>query len=356
MIGVRQVNAADLPTQSWVNIHLQYTHGYGAVLSPANTADRRQPGLRHRGRAARLEQRRPEITQPAVYFGVGQTGYVVADTNQSEVDYSDTNGNTVSSHYAGIGGIPIGSFWIKAAFALRFHDLNLLISNLITKHSRLMFLQDVRARVAKVAPFLTVDNNPYPVIDHGQIDWIVDAYTTTSYYPYAQQADTSELPERERPDWSSFNYVRNSVKVVVNAYTGDMTFYAVTNTDPILNTWEATFPGMFKPLSDMDSVLRAHLRYPQDLLMVQATMYGRYHLTNPSSFYIANNAWELAPTSGTGSPDAAAADRCVREHAAFRARVRDPAASRQQPTRASPSSSRSTRCRRTTGSRRSPRS
>jgi uncharacterized membrane protein (UPF0182 family) len=164
-----------------------------------------------------------------------------------------------------------------------------------------MFLQDVRARVAKVAPFLSVDNNPYAVIDNGQINWVVDAYTTTSYYPYAQQAGTSELPSGSGLA-NSFNYVRNSVKVVVNAYTGNMTFYAITTSDPILNTWEATFPGMFKPLSDMDPILRAHLRYPQDLLMVQANMFGRYHLTNPSSFYVANNAWELAPTSGTGSP------------------------------------------------------
>jgi len=302
VIGVREVNAADLPTPSWVNIHLQYTHGYGAVLSPANQQNGGNPVFDIAGVPPASAHGAPKISQPAVYFGLGQSGYVVADTAQSEVDYSDTNGNTVSSHYAGTGGVPIGSFWTKAAFALRFHDLNLLISNLVTSHSRLMFLQDVRVRVAKVAPFLVVDDNPYPVIDDGQIVWIVDAYTTTSYYPYAQQATTSELPGGTGLD-TSFNYVRNSVKVVVNAYTGDMTFYAVTNTDPILRTWESIFPDMFKPLSDMDPVLKAHLRYPAALLMVQSTMYSRYHLTNPSSFYIANNAWELAPTSGTGSPE-----------------------------------------------------
>ena len=198
--------------------------------------------------------------------------------------------------------MPIGSFWTKAAFALKFHDLNLLISNLVTKKSRIMFNQDVRVRVAKVAPFLVVDDTPYPVIDRGQLVWIVDAYTTTSYYPYAQQANTAQLPSGTGLK-QSFNYVRNSVKVVVNAYTGDMTFYAVTDTDPILNTYESIFPHMFKPLSDMDPVLAAHLRYPTALLMVQATMYGRYHLSNPAAFYIANNAWELAPTSGTGSPE-----------------------------------------------------
>ena len=304
VIGVRQVNAADLPTPSWVNIHLQYTHGYGAVLSPANQQSGGNPVFDIAGVPPASSHSAPKISQPAVYFGLGESGYVVANTAQSEVDYSDTNGNTVSSHYSGKGGVPIGSFWTKAAFALRFHDLNLLISNLVTQHSRLMFLQDVRVRVARVAPFLVVDDNPYPVIDNGQLVWIVDAYTTTSYYPYAQQATTSELPSGTGLA-GSFNYVRNSVKVVVNAYTGDMTFYAVTNTDPILNTWESIFPRMFKPLSDMNATLQAHLRYPQALLMVQATMFSRYHLTNPSSFYIANNAWELAPTSGTGSPEQA---------------------------------------------------
>jgi len=307
VIGVREVNDADLPTQSWVNTHLQYTHGYGAILSPANQQNGGNPvfspGIS--GVPPQSSDGAPTLSQTgsAVYFGLGESGYVVADTSQKEVDYSNSLGNVISSHYSGSGGVPIGSFWTKAAFSLRFHDLNLLISSDIGQKSRLMFLQDVRLRVGKVAPFLTIDNNPYPVVDKGQIYWIVDAYTTTSYYPYAQQANTSELPGGSGLVNASFNYVRNSVKVVVNAYTGDMTFYAATNDEPILNTWESIFPGMFKPLGDMDSVLRQHLRYPQALLMVQASMYGRYHLTNASSFYIANNAWELAPTSGTGSPD-----------------------------------------------------
>jgi uncharacterized membrane protein (UPF0182 family) len=305
VIGVRQVNAADLPTQSWVSTHLQYTHGYGAILSPANQQTGGNPTFTPgiSGVPPQSVAGAPQITQPAVYFGLGQTGYVVADSNQKEVDYSDTSGNVVSSNYTGSGGVPIGSFWTKAAFALRFHDLNLLISGDIRQKARIIFNQDVRVRVAKVAPFLTVDDNPYPIVDKGQIDWVVDAYTSTSYYPYAEQANTSQLPGGSGLAGASFNYVRNSVKVVVNAYTGNMTFYATTASDPILNTWESVFPGMFKSLADMDQVLRAHLRYPVALLMVQSSTYGRYHLTDPGSFYIANNAWELAPTSGTGSPD-----------------------------------------------------
>jgi len=301
VIGVRQVNAADLPTKSWVNTHLLYTHGYGVVLSPANQQTAGNPVFDIKDVPPVSTNGAPKITHPDIYFGLGESGYVVADTAQGEVDYSSGNGNAITSHYAGNGGVSIGSFWTKAAFAIRFHDLNLLISNLVTKKSRLLFIQDVRARVAKVAPFLSVDNNPYPVINNGHVDWIVDAYTTTSYYPYAQQAVTSELPGGSGLA-GGFNYVRNSVKIVVNAYTGDMTFYAVIPADPILRTWESIFPNMFKPLSRMGAVLGAHLRYPSDLLMVQAAMYGRYHLTKAPAFYLANNAWELAPTSGTGSP------------------------------------------------------
>jgi hypothetical protein len=256
---VREVNAADLPTQSWVNTHLQYTHGFGAILSPANQQNDGNPVFDISGVPPQSSDGAPKLSQTgsAVYFGLGESGYVVADTNQKEVDYSDANGNIVSSHYSGSGGIPVGSFWTKAAFALRFHDLNLLISSDVGSKARLMFNQDVRVRVAKVAPFLTVDDNAYPVIDKGQINWIVDAYTTTSYYPYAQQANTSQLPGGSGLVNASFNYVRNSVKVVVNAYTGNMTFYATTSNEPILNTWESIFPGMFKPLSAMDPVLKA---------------------------------------------------------------------------------------------------
>ena len=307
---MREVSPADIPDQSWVNDHLVYTHGYGAVVSPANTAVSSgsggvngtggQPSFVIGSVPTQSTGGAPPVKQPEVYFGVGQSGYVVANTKQAEVDYVKNSGS-VYSHYGGDGGIQMGSFWTRAAFALRFHDLNLLISKLITPQSRIMFLQDVRARVAKVAPYLHVDGNPYPVVDNGQVVWMVDAYTTTSYYPYAQQATTSVLPSGSGLD-GTYNYVRNSVKVVVNAWTGNMTFYAVNDTDPILQSWETVFPGMYKPLSQMDSTLQAHLRYPQDLMMLQSSMYGRYHLTNASSFYTGNNAWQLAPISGNGSP------------------------------------------------------
>ena len=203
--------------------------------------------------------------------------------------------------YSGPGGIPVGGIWQKAAFALRFHDFNLLLSKEVTASSRIMYNQDVRTLVSNVAPFLQIDSNPYPVIDNGHVDWIVDAYTTTSYYPYSQSAAGTGLA-------GSFNYVRNSVKAVVDAYSGQVTLYAWDPSDPILQTWMNVFPDLFKPKTSMDSTLLQHLRYPQNLLSVEATMYGKYHVTSASSFYNNSAAWQVSltgsgPSATTVQPD-----------------------------------------------------
>ena len=155
--------------------------------------------------------------------------------------------------------------------------------------------------MTKAAPFLSLDADPYPVLLNGQIDWVQDAYTTTDNYPYAQNADTSALPSGSGLN-QTFNYVRNSVKVLINAYTGKMTFYVMDPNDPIIETYEKAFPGMFTPASKMSAELRAHLRYPEDIFTVQATMYGRYHITNAQSFYSAADAWTLSPVPGVGLP------------------------------------------------------
>ena len=169
-----------------------------------------------------------------------------------------------------------------------------------------MFDRGVQARVSKAAPFLNLDADPYPAIVDGHIDWIQDAYTTTANYPYSQDADTSAVASGSGLS-GNFNYVRNSVKVVIDAYTGKMTFYVMDPSDPIIRTYEKAFPGMFTPASKMSSELRAHLRYPEDIFTVQATMYGKYHITNASSFYNAADAWTLSPDPGAGSPSQALA-------------------------------------------------
>jgi uncharacterized protein len=305
IVGVREVNDATLPQNSWVNRTLQYTHGYGMIISPANTsADGGKPQFDIGGVPPVSNNGLPTIAQPSVYFGLSNTGYVVANSKQLEMNYQLSNGTNAETHYAGSGGVQLSNFFTQAMFAIRFSDYNLLISNQITNKSRLIFDRGVQARVSKVAPFLSLDADPYPVLLNGQIDWVQDAYTTTDNYPYSQNANTSALPAGSGLN-QTFNYVRNSVKVLINAYTGKMTFYVTDPSDPIIRAYENAFHGMFTPASKMSAQLKAHLRYPEDIFAVQATMFGKYHITTASSFYSAADAWQLSPSPGSGSPSSA---------------------------------------------------
>ena len=305
VVGVREINDSDLPSSSWVNTTLQYTHGYGMIVSPANTATSNgDPQFAVGGVPPVSTDGLPTVTQPSVYFGLNNSGYVVANTKQPEIDFQLTNDTNVETHYKGDGGVRLANFFDQAMFALRFSDLNLIISNQITDQSRIMFDRGVQARVSKAAPFLSLDADPYPVLLNGRIEWVQDAYTTSDNYPYAQNANTSALPAGSGLN-QTFNYVRNSVKVLIDAYTGKMTFYVMQPNDPIIETYEKAFPGMFTPASKMSSALRAHLRYPEDIFTVQAMAYGRYHITQPQSFYSAADAWTLSPSPGSGSPSQA---------------------------------------------------
>lgn len=302
IVGVREVNDQDLPSSSWVNTTLQYTHGYGMIVSPANVATSNgDPEFAVGALPPVSNSGLPSVAQPSVYFGLNNTGYVVANTKQPEIDYQLANGTNVETHYKGDGGVQLSSFFNQVMFAVRFNDINLLISNQITNDSRLMFDRGVQARVSKAAPFLNLDADPYPVLLNGHIDWVQDAYTTTDNYPYAQNADTGAVASGSGLS-GTFNYVRNSVKVLIDAYTGKMTFYVMDPGDPIIRTYEKAFPGMFTPASKMSPELRSHLRYPEDIFTVQATMYGKYHITKAQSFYSAADAWTLSPDPGAGQP------------------------------------------------------
>jgi len=293
VVGVREISASHLNRITWVNTHLVYTHGYGLVMAPANTTNS-DPSFALGDVPIQTALGAPGLTNPEVYYGIGETGYVVVDSAQAEFNYQSASG-PVTARYTGSGGIRVGSIWQKAAFALRFHDFNLMVSKLVTPGSRILFNQDVRTIVHNVAPFLQIDSNPYPVVDDGHIDWVVDAYTTSSYYPYSQPVPAGSGLQ------GGFNYIRNSVKAVVDAYTGKVTLYAVNQSDPILRAWERTFPGMFQPLSAMGPTLLDHLRYPQNLLAAEATMFGRYHISasNPLEFFEGTASWTQAET-GTG--------------------------------------------------------
>jgi uncharacterized protein len=305
LLAVRELNPNDLPEQGWVNTHLQYTHGYGAVLSPANAATTdgnpvfaisNIPPVDAAGSGA------PTITKPQVYYGLGMDGFVIANTQQREIDYQSPDGTNVTGHYTASGGVQLSSFFKRAAFALRFGDINTLISGQVTSKSRVLWVRDIQQRVAKAAPFLQLDSDPYAAIVDGRIEWIQDAYTTTDHYPYSQFADTSGLPNGSGLN-QNFNYVRNSVKVVVDAYTGDLKFYVMDPSDPIVQAYAKAFPKLFLPASAMSSDLRTHLRYPEDLFRIQTSLYGRYHITGVNDFYNAADAWNVAQSGGEGPPN-----------------------------------------------------
>ena len=307
LTAVREINSADVPP-GFVNTHLQYTHGYGAVLAPANESGStpRTAPRTSCSTTSRPVGTPPLNVQPRVYYGEEQGGYVIAKSQQPELDYQDKNGNNVASSYAGTGGVPMGSIFRRAAFALRFGDFNPLISGQVTSTSRIMYVRDIQDRVRKAAPFLKYDSDPYAVILNGRVVWVQDAYTVTSRYPYSQRADLERIPANSGLQ-TQFNYVRNSVKVVIDAYNGSMRFYVMDPTDPIVRTYMKAFPELFTPGDQMDKLdpgLRAHLRYPEDLFRVQTNMYGRYHITDPNGFYTQANAWTISQDPGSGSPSA----------------------------------------------------
>ncbi|HEX2042207.1 MAG TPA: UPF0182 family protein [Acidimicrobiales bacterium] len=317
LLSARELNPESLPSDTWENRHLAFTHGYGAVLSPANsvTADG-QPDFLVKNIPPQGE---PAVTQPRLYHGEAIGGYGIVNTGRDEIDYLREDGTAVTNRYDGTGGVGIGSIVRRAAFALRFGDVNPIISGFMTGDSRILYIRDVGERVRKIAPFLHYDHDPYPVVVDGRITWIIDAYTTTNSYPYGQQADTNRVNPRSGLH-HPFNYVRNSVKVAVDAYDGNATFYVVDPTDPIAAAYAKAFPKLFSTADEVPDQLRAHFRYPEDLFRVQTNMWGRYHIGDPNEFYSQSDRWNIAqdpgsaggtaPATGPGtSPPAASGER-----------------------------------------------
>ena len=242
-----------------MNQHLQYTHGLGAAVVEANTVESStgNPLFVVSNVPPVSASGMPVLTQPDIYFGINDPGWVVANTHQKELDYQVNSGpnagTPIETHYRSTGGVPIGGFFRRMALALRLGDFNFLISNQIDSHSRVLFVRDVMSMARKAAPFLTFDSQPYAVIANGEVQYVLDGYTTTDQYPYSQNASGLDVNEGGLP--GSFNYVRNAVKVVVNAYTGSIKFYVINPSDPIIQAYRAAFPSMFLPLS-----LDAHRR------------------------------------------------------------------------------------------------
>ncbi len=298
LISARELNVAGIPSQSWVNQHLVYTHGYGAVMTPSS-------GVEPDGKPA-LQLKdlppagTPSIAQPAIYYGQVMSGYAIVKTEQREIDYAEADGTNHTTVYNGSGGVKIDSLVRRAALSLRFGDINPLISSFVTSESRAIYVRDIDERVRKAAPFLRFDSDPYPIIYQGKIQWIYDGYTTTSRYPYSQSADTSRLEPSSDLN-ANFNYVRNSVKVLIDSYSGKMTYYVVDQADPIIKAWRKAFPKLFTDGIDIDPELERHFRYPEDMFRVQTNMYGRYHISDAGDFYNNTDAWDIAQEPGSVS-------------------------------------------------------
>ncbi|HKW40092.1 MAG TPA: UPF0182 family protein, partial [Gemmatimonadales bacterium] len=292
LLSPRELNAASLPTRTFINERLTFTHGMGLTLGPVNqvTAE----GLpvlfiKDLPPASSVSLR---VTRPELYFGELTDSWVFARTRQREFDYPSGDENIFTS-YAGTGGVRVGSSLRRLVLATYLRSLKVLLSSDITNDSRAMYVRNIRARARMALPFLLFDNDPYLVVtDSGRLRWILDAYTATSRYPYAQ------------PLADGTNYLRNSVKVVIDAFDGTVTAYLADPRDPLARTLANVFPGIFRPLDAMSADLRAHLRYPEDLFRVQTDMYATYHMAEPDVFYHREDQWQKPLLSRPGErPD-----------------------------------------------------
>ena len=290
MLSARELATTKLPekAQTWVNLHLVYTHGHGVALSPVNefTPD---------GLPSLLVKDIPAtgvipITRPEIYFGELTASYVFAKTKEQEFDYPKGEENAFTT-YAGTGGVSVGSYWDRLMFALRFGDMNILLTDALTSESRILFNRKIQTRVNAIAPWLWLDTDPYPVIADGKIFWIQDAYTYTDRYPYSEPAQ------------NGINYIRNSVKIVIDAYNGTTTFYVMEPDEPLLKAYRGIFPALFKPIEQMPAELRAHLRYPEGLFRIQAELYRTYHMQDPLVFYNKEDMWAIPNESADGQPN-----------------------------------------------------
>jgi len=303
VLAAREIDLGKLPSQTWQNRHLVFTHGYGVVASPSNGVTYPDGAPQFLVKDIPPQGSAIEVTQPAIYYGENLPGYAFVKTKLKEFDYPREGGDATTT-YAGKGGVKVGNILRRAALFLRFADVKVLISGQITSNSRALYLRDIRDRVNKAAPFLKFDADPYPVVLGGRIIWVIDSYTTSDRYPYSQ----AYLPSGDRLEGQSglrtgLNYVRNSVKATVDAYDGTVKFYVfddLTNPDPIVRAYRKAFPKLFTDRSQMPAGLIDHLRYPEDLFRVQTDRFSAYHVTEPAPFYQNARAWAVAQDPGSG--------------------------------------------------------
>ncbi|WP_406124087.1 UPF0182 family protein [Streptomyces canus] len=309
VIGLRELNLAGIPKNNWINDHFRYTHGYGVVAAKGTEADAE-------GRPVFTESNLPSqgdlgTYQQRVYYGEKTTEYSIVGGPQKEIDYSDDNGEKTYS-YKDKSGVNLSNPINRAAYAVAFSEPQILYSGAIGEGSRILYNRTPKQRVEAVAPWLTIDGDAYPAVVNGKIQWIVDAYTTTNGYPYASRttlgdttADSLTATNNSRAvvaQQNQVNYIRNSVKATVDAYTGEVKLYQWDTKDPVLKTWMKAFPGTVEPKKDISTDLMAHLRYPQDLFKVQRELLARYHVEDADTFLSGSEVWQVPddPTNKSG--------------------------------------------------------
>lgn len=279
----RELNQARLApeAQTWINLHFKFTHGIGLAMSPVNQFDAEGLPVFYLKDIPPVSSVDLPLVRPELYYGAHTGNYVVVGGGTKEFDYPQGQENVYTT-YQGRGGVVLHNVWRRALFAWYLGDLKLLISGNVTPTSQLLFRRKIQERIRAVAPFLRLDHDPYLTVSNGRLIWIQDTYTVSDMLPYARQI---------APD--GVNYIRNAVKVTVDAYDGIPTFYIADPQDPLVRTYQRIFPSLFRPLDQMPQALREHVRYPEDLFFLQAQLYGAYHMTNPEVFYNREDLWSV---------------------------------------------------------------
>ena len=291
MLSPRELASDSLPNQAWINERLTFTHGYGLAAGPVNqVTPEGLPVLFVKDLPPKTEIKELEISRPEIYYGEILNDYVITKTKSKEFDYPKGEENVYTT-YSGAGGVEINSLLRRLFYAIRFGSLKLILSGDITAESRILYSRNIKERVAKIAPFLTYDRDPYLVIAEGRLYWLIDAYTSSNQYPYSQPLALNN---------GKVNYIRNSVKAVIDAYDGTVNFYQADADDPIIKTYAKIFPKTFRPLSDLPKSLLTHLRYPEDIFSLQTAVYATYHMDDPQIFYNKEDLWEIPAIAQEG--------------------------------------------------------
>jgi uncharacterized protein len=290
MLSPRELNQSKLPAdaQTWINQRFKFTHGNGIAMNPVNRFDEEGLPVFYVKDIPPLTPPELRIERPEIYFGELTRTYVVVGGATKEFDYAKGQENVYNT-YQGRDGVSLGSLWRRALFAWYFGDVNLLISDNVTSSSRILFRRLTQDRIRRIAPFLLLDHDPYIVVNNGRLVWLQDAYTVSDALPYSQKSQPSGI-----------NYIRNSVKVAIDAYDGNPIFYIADPTDPIVQTYQRIFPSLFQTMDSMPASLRSHIRYPEDLFILQANVYGTYHMKDPEVFYNKEDLWSFPKESQRG--------------------------------------------------------